>query len=340
MALSTQGGPAGRFAFLRTDAIFVNDLLLRVLDRNCQTLTPVLTLSDGSDFPGLGVFSEPAIDSDGERFVCAWRIGESRIGVATYRFDAATGGLQTVLAPRVLASASSFFTYRRPSVAWTPEGCLVGWAVGSALSPGSGDEDYLVQLIDTLSGQNSGPLVSLPGDLAVTRALASQGQGSDVASIADTNQDDEALILFGANCSVPCTPDLVAQRFTIQGRVENLGGGCGAGGSASATGLTPGVIVRMHLDLDLPNVTTFALIGLPGSGLPCGGCTLFIEPTSMLVVTRTTESYGATRVDLAVPNNPATVGAVAALQWVTPSLSPQCSALSADFSNAVRLTIE
>lgn len=340
VALSTQGGPAGRFAFLRTDAIFVNDLLLRVLDRNCQALTPVLTLADGSDFPGLGSFSEPAIDSDGERFVCAWRIGESRIGVATYRFDATTSSLQTVSAPRVLASAPLFSTYARPSVAWTPEGCLVGWAVGSALSPGSGDEDYLVQLIDTLSGQNSGPLVSLPGDLAVTRALASQGQGSDVASIADTNQDDEALILFGANCSVPCTPDLVAQRFTIQGRVENLGGGCGAGGSASATGLTPGVIVRMHLDLDLPNVTTFALIGLPGSGLPCGGCTLFIEPTSMLVVTRTTESYGATRVDLAVPNNPATVGAVAALQWVTPSLSPQCSALSADFSNAVRLTIE
>lgn len=340
VALSTQGGAAGRFAYARTDVSpFANDLELRVLDRNAVTLTPVLTLADGSDFPGLGSFRNPAIDSDGERFVVAWMLDNQRVVLAVYRFDAVTSTLQTVAAPQVIATATSTAQiFRRLAVAWGPEGALVVWN-SRLLAPGV-PEQWQAQLIDTATGQEIGSRLVLNDELAVTRALASQGQGAVPGAIADSNQDDEFLVLLNRNCTSPCAPDLLAQRFTVQGRSEDLGGGCGAGGRASATGLTPGVLLRMTIDLGQPSATTYALLGLQGPGLPCGSCALWVDPSTLNVSTLTTNALGTATVLLAIPNNPATIGAVAAVQWVTPSLAPQCSALAANFSNALRLTIE
>ena len=340
VALSTQGGAAGRFAYVRTDVSpFANDLELRVLDRNAATLTPVLTLADGSDFPGLGSFRTPAIDSDGERFVVAWMLENQRVALAVYRFDAVTGTLQTVAAPRVIATATSAAQiFRRLAVAWGPEGALVVWN-SRLLAPGE-PEQWQAQLIDTATGLEIGSRLVLNDELAVTRALASQGQGAVPGAIADSNQDDEFLVLLNRICTSPCAPDLLAQRFTVPGRSEDLGGGCGAGGRASATGLTPGVLLRMTIDLGQPSATTYALLGLQGPGLPCGSCALWVDPSTLNVSTLTTNALGTATVLLAIPNNPATIGAVAAVQWVTPSLAPQCSALAANFSNALRLTIE
>jgi hypothetical protein len=342
--ISKQGGDAGRFLVVWDDS---GAIYGRVFNRNVTALTPALLLADGTQ-TDLAAFA----DGNGTHFVVGWTrmdTATSDLGarIESFRYvDPGGGATLQVITPAQNIADSTTLDERVTGVAFTSEGALVSWrAIDASTETGTG---YL-RHIDNLSLGSIGADVVLHAPLYSETAvpIATQFQGIAPSELVDSNTRDEALAVWCAGSEgflfEPTKLELRAQRFGCPGRVVDLGGECGKGGAAFAPGATPGNSgFELRLDGASPAVSAFALFGGGWSGFGCGVCALRVDPSTLIVLPRTTDTNGATYVLQAIPNTSALVGASFAAQWATLPLttSAQCSTFGCDFSNGLSITIE
>ena len=128
----------------------------------------------------------------------------------------------------------------------------------------------------------------------------------------------------------------------LEGIVTDLGGGCGVGGEAIASGVSIGNADFVHRLRQAPNLQACALllsIGRIDAG--CGGCILVPDPFIGFGFAANTDALGAAEVAMSIPNSPALRGLVFYDQWlVTDASSPACAPLGVDLSNAIQVEIQ
>jgi hypothetical protein len=335
--ISSQGGQNNTYAVTWAESAGASNaaIVLQAFDRNANALGSKLTVQTTSlTTTRLG---RPDVDGDGKRFALAWDQDSVSSGVAallrgaTYDFNPLLGALVQGVAPKTLVTGplSTDLGLIGTSVAWTPEGVIIGSSEYSGFDASSAAYDGFLRHFD------SGSLNQLEGPIDVVgfvySLVASQLSGSDAATIVDSNTADEAILpsfdgaaggLFGSDAGI-----LRVRRFTSPGRTQELGGGCGKGGFAWANGAIVGKTLGLHLDTDQISGTSYALIGQSFGGLSCGSCSLLV-------------GSGNASVAVNVPSNSALSGVGVTVQWATPVFAPLCSVLSCDFSNAIRVTLE
>ena len=174
-------------------------------------------------------------------------------------------------------------------------------------------------------------------------ALASQRSGG-----AD---DDEALVAWITTTDQPLPLGLVEalaeQRLfrADDGQVVDLGGGCGAGGTASATCASTQERARFGLRLEgaAPGARAFLALGIAPLGAGCGPCRLATDPFALLPLR--TDGVGAASISLPLPPSVSLPGTKFMAQWLVDAPNG-CSALDAkaaflySLSNALEITAQ
>lgn len=341
--ISKQGGDAGRYVVVWDDTGAIHG---QAFNRNAAALTSALLLADTTqnDFA-------PFVDGNGTHFVIGW----TRFDAATsddgaryqsFRYvDPGTGPtLQSITSTQNLADTTTF-DEKVTGVSFTSEGALVSWR---ELTPQTDVGTGYLRHVDNLSLAQIGADVVLHAPLysQTEIPIATQFQGIAPSELVDSNTRDEGLAVWCAGTTgflQPTELELRAQRFGCPGRVVDLGGECGKGGAAFAPGATPGNGgFQLRLDSASAAVSAFALLGGGWSGFGCGTCALRVDPSTLIVLPRTTSSSGTAFVQQAIPNSSVLIGATFAVQWATLPLSTsaQCTTFGCDFSNGLSITIE
>jgi hypothetical protein len=276
---------------------------------------------------------EPEVDGDGKSFVVAWSVPvepggtQHEVRVARVRQDGASLVVEASVAP-----VPPFFldSHRRPRVAYLPGKALL--AVAGFGTP------QVVGLDPVTLGVCEDPYPVGegvdPGDLA----LASQASGA-------TQGANRALVAYTPSPGIFGTGDVYGQLLDAVGpggAVVDLGGGCGAGGTASVTSAVAignGFLVHLLSGAD-PGATTAILNFAAGSPAPltCGPCAW-----TPFATTIQTSVYGGgfASASTSIPCNTALVGAVLESQWtlVTPGQTPCPSFPGFSLSNRLRLVV-
>lgn len=155
------------------------------------------------------------------------------------------------------------------------------------------------------------------------------GGGIDGMSLVVLEQEDAAA-----------TTKITAAFHRHAGASEDLGGGCGSAGVASAHCTAVGNwSFRHRLRGGPPLSTAYLIIGFEELGIACSPCTLVPDPFTGFVVTQQTDADGNADVPMAIADLPFLAGLSFIDQWAVPG-DETCSLFDVDLSNAVRATIE
>ncbi|MEZ5964033.1 MAG: hypothetical protein R3F56_09335 [Planctomycetota bacterium] len=309
-SLSRTNAAGGRYAivYLRNIA-GQTQVHARMLDNSGQAVTPEQVVSVTPL-----IQDRPAIGGDGTNWVAAWVENTNRIHVRGLRYSAS----QNTITPATPVSFLSFTSFGdKPSVTWTGESCVVGYANLGAFAHSVdllGCTDCEGQLRPSLG-------VSVP---AGSGKIESSGPA-----------DDALLVGVGVG--------IVAQRFHADdGLVTSRGGGCGAGGVAHATcARSPNPAFAHRLVGALPNAPTIFVVAASESPFPCGTCNLVPDVLSAIMLPMATSAAGEASLPVPIPASSPLRGVPLIEQWVTVDLTtPACATFRFDLSDALRVVIE
>ncbi|MFY9345449.1 MAG: hypothetical protein WAT39_23365 [Planctomycetota bacterium] len=305
-----------------------------LVSRNLVAMTPALGLNPA-------VTSTPAIDCDGSRYLVAyarWEPGSQvrDVHCLSVAYVAASGALVMSAGPLPVETTVGQ-DEDTPDVAWLGE----RFCVTCTEDGGTTFENATAWLVSTdctkcnarmtLSGVNLTPSYTME---SVARVA---GRAHFVAGAIDGE------IVYTEDQSTTPHPIVVGQRVVSSGpggAVSNLGGGCGQGGTATATanGFAVGNPACQFAVSGLAaGALPLCCLGVPAATIPCGTCT-FVNP----LATFFEPNVAGTATHLfAVPCDTVYIGFQMDVQWVsvlTPtSPCPLVSGLSA--SNRVRFTL-
>lgn len=162
-------------------------------------------------------------------------------------------------------------------------------------------------------------------------AIASQRTGDPTAG-------DERLAAW-ADGELGATRWQLTRLVADDGKVEDLGGGCGEGGTALATCAITGHASFVHwLHGAVPSAPSFLVVATRQAGVPCGPCTFVPDPASGVTVPVATDALGSAAVPMPIPALASLKGVELLDQWLTIGASPCFVALA--FSNAIEIEIE
>ena len=248
-----------------------DDVAVRVIDSGLNLLGPVLTL--GSSFVDEG---HPAVDGA----MVAWERRESPVAGARLDVVCATvtiSGAGPVLAtpPTVLAGTPGVDEFR-PSVARLGTRHCVAYA----RNVGPLDDDIEAWLVnDDCTTCNSQIVLSGIGSGSFVREAAPRMASFAPPGVSPLLTNELLLVFTEASNTPPFTSQIVGQRvleFADAPNPVNVGGACGLGGTAAATGES--AIGNSAFGFTLSGADPAGLhllsIGLPSLGLPCGPCVL------------------------------------------------------------------
>ncbi|MEM7205978.1 MAG: hypothetical protein AAF628_37330 [Planctomycetota bacterium] len=296
----------------------------RVLDRSASFLGGAFPIYEGQDA------SRPAVDGDGTLWVVAFQyrepslpgINNHDIGAQVVRWDPIAneeylfGGTSTV-------EATPRENETRPAVAWLGESLLVSWEEGVGSST-----HISAKTIDPHSCNRCEPeFIVNNGSTAAWPAIAGE-MTAELGSIRSG-----ALQVFVQD-------DLIYGRLfhAKDGRVVNVGGGCGQGGLPDATcARTPNASFRLRVLHSQPRQPAFLVLSGGRIDIPLAStCVLVPDPTLGAVVPSGTNARGNASLPVAIPDNPALIGGHIFTQW---AIAGGSRFLGLDLSSALRIRI-
>ncbi len=334
--ISSSTGPSQRYLVVWRTSVFLpsssTSLRGRLVRLNGTFDGPAQTLVSLS---GEQV-GRPALDGFENRWLVAFeRWGSSgNKGISALRVDAAGGAGTLSPGPLVeLAPAGSLSQNQHPEVAWNPTKSWVTWIQSIPLV---GANLRLVGLDSATCTICEGPsaAISLSGSSNSFAAVATPTSGgvlSGTGGLLAWSENDGSL------------PKVFAKRLVLTsggGSVQNLGGGCGSGGSASLGGVPSIGAPSLNFALSgLPLQPSFAVLNLSPAVVPftCGPCAWIPFATTFNV---NVPPLGFTSLSLPVPCLPGLVGGMLDAQWTvfTPGAAPCDLGPDLSLSNRLRLT--
>ena len=155
---------------------------------------------------------------------------------------------------------------------------------------------------------------------------------------------DEVMIVFETTDPDTFDGDIYAARFESGGDIVDLGGECGSGlgpAAFASCAVTGNDDFQFGLR-DAPAFTSaFLVLSLGRLDIPCGSCVLVPDFTTGTVIsTGTTDFLGNEVFVIGIDSDPDLIGLGLYVQWALIGGTSACSALGADFSNALLVTIE
>ena len=122
------------------------------------------------------------------------------------------------------------------------------------------------------------------------------------------------------------------------GEVQNLGGGCGAGGTAAATCAAPGTpAFGVRLQHAEPNAQAWLMVGATPANFACGPCA--VVPLPVAALPAALDVHGNAEFSFALPANPSLSGQSLLAQWFV-AAPGGCAGPNWSFSNGLGVTIE
>ncbi|MBK8098650.1 MAG: hypothetical protein IPK26_16180 [Planctomycetes bacterium] len=333
LAVSRSGGATGRLvaAWTRLGFLADSEIELRALTRDAALI--------GSTFTTANAVGDraPAIDGDGNRFVLAWERDESGGGntdVVCQSFEVsgttlASTGSVTPLSANTGASEA------------TPDVCCLGAKFAVFW------QYQFSSFFDDIYGQVLGPDCTtcgpsfLFGGLNRTSAhnyeFAPRCVGRYSGSIAASAN---GLMTFseGENAP-PFESDVIAQRFYDDELEQDLGGGCGVGGTIHSSCLDVGNgSFSFTLSRAATSTPAFLMLAYTRNDRTCGACTLIPDVWNGYVGTTGTNAFGNAAYYIAVPATAALSGSSLLAQYAV--TGSNCFLGGFDFSNGIRATIQ
>ena len=340
VAISRDGGSAGCYfvSWSRGPRFGDLDVWGALVDRDLEVLVPPFAIRGTSE-----VEARADVDGDGRQWLVAFErvalVGDMDVFGRLVSWDAEEGVLH-VSQDHVLADEPAR-NVRKPSVAWMGESYLVGFL--KEFSPL--DYDVYVKSVEAFGCADCEGefLVDDPPTYEHSVVLG-QRRGSATAG-------NEALIawLTTTDTASPLGEPLKVatmeqRRFRADdGTVRDLGGGCGGGGTASAScghAGTSGFSVRVEGAAALTPARL--VLGVERLHAGCGGCRLL--PLPFAVFDAVTDAFGRATLTMPLPQQPSLVGTELLVQWIVSTPGPCRSAgatpLGLSLSNALGITIE
>ncbi|MEM7200730.1 MAG: hypothetical protein AAF628_10715 [Planctomycetota bacterium] len=308
-ALASTGGADGRYLVAQTNGA------LRVIDEDLNVL-------DTRQVPGLVFGAEHLVDGDGERWVIADETAGGDIWARSLSWDRLVGQLQ--VGPEIVLTSSATGE-EVDTVAWAGASALIGYRRANGAYLGSVDPvacadcegEFL--LTEGLRGPFDPVAVGTPFSGSLTG-------GPTALVILEHPEPRQTLIA----------------RFRIEdGAVQDLGGGCGAGGDASATCARYDNGLFYHrLAHTTPAAPVALILGAVATPIACGPCRLWPSLTGGAVIATASSPTGTAQVLTPLPGNPALIGGTLFDQWATLRPGGACRFGDIDLSNALSVTIE
>lgn len=325
-SISKTGGATGRFAVAFTRLLPTRWAIRAVVvDRNLNVLDNFIDVS-GTDFH----HQSPDVDGDGTRWVVAFEKSElPDVGFASgasadvvcrpLHWNEADGGVDP--GPTVIwVEADPSDNEHNPEVAHLGESVAIVYADRL----GTAEHVYVRQLEPrqcfVCEGTDS---LYLGNEIGVPAICAKRSvvPGSSDALIAYALQTQTSGNLFG-------------NLYTAEDGVTiELGGGCGQGGRAVAgCATTDNTGFEMQLRDAAPDTGAYLLLGLAPLDVPCGSCTLHLQP--VLNYLTLTDASGYAGIGISIPSIAGAVELELRQQWVVLSGSA-CPLVGVDFSSAI-----
>lgn len=336
--ISHHGGTAGRFLIVypRTSLIAGSDTKpqLVMVDRNLVVLATAAATSTTNDE------DSPDVDGDGDRFVVVFESeasegsGDNEIRAVSVSFDEHQGTLWTAI-PQPVTSIANVDEID-PAIACFRDGsAMVGWRRRAA--PGSTNTEVFMKTIDQLSCAECEPVVLLANTADIE---------TNLTIAAHSVQNDNGVVLWETSTAATNNGDLDAVVWQAADGTRSKPFGaqdCGLalptiGGCARAGNLNH--LVQVHGT----DGTSFGslILSLNASWITCGNCRLYADPFDGIVVSSVSGTDGFASTIVSIPPLSILNGLTFYAQWILNNNTGNaaCSWLSADFSNAVAITIE
>lgn len=333
LALSRSGGATGRLVAAWTQVGFLTDseINLRAVTRDAVLIGSPLTTSNT-----IGDRA-PAIDGDGNRFVLAWEQEESGGGntdVVCQSFEV-SGTTLASTGPVTPLSANSGASEAIPDVCCLGTKFAVFW------------QYQFSNFFDDIYGRVLGPDCSTCGALFLLGGMnqtsahnyefAPRCVGRYSGSI---GASANGLVTFSEGQNAPpFESDVIAQRFNDDELEQDLGGGCGVGGTIHSSCLDVGNgSFSFTLSRAAASTPAFLMLAYVRNDRTCGACTLIPDVWNGYVGTTGTNAFGNAAYYIAVPADPALSGSSLLAQYAVTGTN--CFLNGFDFSNGIRATIQ
>ncbi len=330
-SISQTGGASGRW-LVTWQRVFPthSDIVAVILDRSLNILDNFGITGD------LVTDDNPACDGDGTNWVVAWQQeelspGKHDILCVPVRWN---GAVATVGTPEPVADLI-FEDEHDPVVGWAGDTAVIGWLDHVFLSNRDNAYYATATFDDCLVCETQGEVdVTLRSSAYL--AIATQRHGAQIGS------DDHAMFVWTSQDTSTSDGETLVQRVRgLDGDVTDLGGGCGAGGTASGDCAIIGNATFGHRLTGAATTATCALLlSLDQLEEACGPCQLMVDPFVGWTLPSFTGSTGNAIVTMPMPTDPALAGFRFYDQWLVASPSPQCTAIGLDFSNGISVRIQ
>jgi len=334
--ISSTSGTLGRHLIVWRQEIYFQDGLFsirgRVVGTDGQFKSSSQTLGELED----GAVDHPDVDGLDSNWVVAWERRPSGGGTGisarrvTYFNTLVPMGTSSIVD---VTSAPFLFTATRPTVAWTPQKSWVAWRQSALLAGWS----------LRIAGLNS----SSCAVCETSQQVATFNGGDNVyLSVTTTASGGSStgfngLLVWSEGDGV--APTIHAQALALDangGTAVNQGGGCGAGGTATAN-QNPAIGTsnfQLSLSGTIPSAPfTILNLATPGLMFQCGPCQLVPLATTVVLPVSST---GFASFQAPIPCILGLVGSQIDVQWstLTPGLAPCPQTAGFSASNRLRLT--
>ena len=263
--------------------------------------------------------TEPDIDGDGSEFWLAYEYddGSGDLQIRAKKLTYSSGDL--VPGPSV-THGSPGLDERDPAVGWTGEAMFLAW-------------------VDDLQ-QAWSATYRVEGCLPCESATMFDTFAADPAVASPFHAFATPDLDLWAVTEATLTTLLTLTSWTVPvGIVTDLGGGCGTAGAADVDCAYEGNSLFTHrLSSAPPGSAAYLLVDVaPGSSsIPCGPCSLLVDPGSSLIAVATVDASGDAVVPMPIPST-FMAGVQVVEQWAVAGAS--CS-WGVDLSNALQVTVQ
>lgn len=330
--ISKSGGETGNHLIVwqRTVSGFQR-LRGAIVDRRLNFLDSLINItSDAVDQ------FDPDCDGDGRNWVVAWSRDEvadptSQDIYCRSVFLNAAGTAGVLGSPAVGVEVHPGDDEFSPSVAWTGNAVLISFTDGES----GGAHDLYVASFDPYSCARCEG-----SEFLVIDDAAENSWSSIVSPFSGGGTRSDAFIVWDAEDQTTFDSLVYGRMFVSEaGLVDDLGGGCGDGGIASAACARVDHSAFAHRMRGAPaNSNAWLVMSFDRLDAACGPCALVANPFSGFVVATNTDPYGTAELAMPIPDNASLVGLTFFDQWFVPGAG--CTNIGMGLSNAIQVTIQ